>query len=131
MTHRTPVILIADRDRRVRELQEHFLARAGLQVEFADDGQAALDRAAVARPGVIVTEILLPKLDGLALCRRLREDPATRATPIVVFSILAAADRARDAGANLFLRKPFVDTTFVAAIQGLIESQPTAVSELA
>ena len=72
------VILIAERDQNVRELQQFFLERAGFAVEFADDGEAALERARSAPPALVVTEILIPKLDGLALCRRLREDPHGR-----------------------------------------------------
>jgi CheY-like chemotaxis protein len=122
-------VLIADRDQKVRELQEYFLGKAGLRVDFADDGVSALERAQVVRPALVVTEILLPKLDGLALCRRLREDPATSATPVLVFSILAAAGRAHEAGATRFLRKPFVDSVFVAAVQELIAPQPPEVPE--
>lgn len=122
-------ILIAERDESVRKLQRVFLERAGYTVEFADDGQDALERAQRARPTLIVTEILLPKMDGLALCRALREDPRTRATPIIVFSILGAAQRAAEAGATAFLRKPLVDSTFVAAVQELIAAQPPELVE--
>jgi CheY-like chemotaxis protein len=119
------VILVAERDRRVRELQEFFLHRAGFSVEFADDGEAAFDRAVALRPSLVVTEILLPRLDGLSLCRRLGENLATRDIPVVVFSILSAGDRAKDAGARAFLRKPLIESVFVSAIQELIAA-PTA-----
>jgi two-component system response regulator MprA len=116
-----PTILIAERDPSVRELQEHFLGRAGLAVEFAGDGMAALERARLLRPAVVITEILIPRLDGLALCRRLGEDPDTRDIPVLVFSILAAAPRAAEAGAKAYLRKPLVESLFVATVQQLIE----------
>lgn len=125
----TLLILIAERDQTVRKLQEFFLRRAGFGVEFADDGHAALERARAARPSLIVTEILIPKLDGLALCRRLREDPLTKDIPVIVFSILAASARAAEAGANAYLRKPLVESIFVAAVHGLIAAQPTEVLE--
>ncbi len=125
----TPLVLIAERDQIVRELQQYFLSKAGFAVEFVDDGQAAFERARVARPSLIVTEVLIPKLDGLALCRRLREDPLTKEIPVIVFSILAAAARAAEAGANACLRKPLVESVFVAAVQSLIEVQPTKVLE--
>jgi CheY-like chemotaxis protein len=124
-----PVILIAERDRNVRELQEHFLGRAGFAVEFADDGQAALERARAERPALVVTEILIPGIDGLALCRRLGEDPLTRDIPVMVFSILAAAARADEAGAKAFLRKPVVESTFVAAVQELVAAHPSDAME--
>lgn len=120
----TRVILIAERDRNVRELQEHFLGRAGFAVEFADDGPGALDRARAGRPALVVTEILIPGIDGLALCRRLGEDPLTRDIPVMVFSILSAAARADEAGARAFLRKPVVESIFVAAVQELVAAQP-------
>jgi two-component system response regulator MprA len=121
-------ILIAERDPSVRELQQHFLGAAGFAVEFAGDGQAALERAKLLRPAAVVTEILIPKLDGLALCRQLGEDPETRGIPVLVFSILAAAARAAEAGAKAYLRKPLVESLFVAAVQRLMEA-PTEVLE--
>lgn len=123
------VILIAERDQTVRNLQRFFLERAGLTVEFADEGLAALERARLDPPAVIVTEILLPKLDGLTLCRRLREEAVTRDIPVIVFSILAAATRAAEAGAQAFLRKPLVESTFVAAVLGAIDTQSPATTE--
>lgn len=123
------VVLIAERDQQVRALQRVFLERAGLAVEFADDGLAALGRAQVAPPALVVTEILLPKLDGLTLCRRLRDEPATAHVPVVVLSILAAATRAAEAGAWAFLRKPIVESTLVAAVLAAIASQSPASTE--
>lgn len=125
----SPVILIAERDQNVRELQRHFLKKAGLDVEFADDGEAVLELARLIRPAAIVTEILVPKIDGLTLCRRLGENPVTRDIPVVVFSILAAERRAEEAGATAFLRKPLVESTFVATIQNAIAAQPTGSRE--
>jgi CheY-like chemotaxis protein len=121
-------ILIADGDQTVRALQKFFLEKAGFSVTFVDDGQAALERA-LTQPALIVTEIMIPKIDGLTLCRRLRADPVTRAIPIVVFSILAAATRAKEAGAAAFLRKPLVESIFVTTIQELIVGQPAAAEE--
>lgn len=112
------MILIAERDRHVRELQLYFLNNAGFAVEFADDGQCALDRLRLDRPALLITEILIPKIDGLTLCRRVREDPALADVPVLIFSILAAAARATDAGAAAFLRKPLIESTFLAAING-------------
>jgi DNA-binding response OmpR family regulator len=122
------MILIAERDLNVRKLQEFFLAQAGFAVEFVDDGATALERARVAPPSLLITEILIPKLDGLALVRRLREDVRTCGVPVLVFTILAAEARALEAGAA-FLRKPLVDSTFVAAVQELAAQQDTPSKE--
>ena len=123
------VVLIAERDQTVRDLQRFFLERAGLAVEFVDEGLAAYERVQRVPPAVVVTEILLPKLDGLTLCRRLRDEPLTRDVPVIVFSILSAATRAAEAGARAFLRKPLVESTFVAAVLGAINTQSPATTE--
>jgi CheY-like chemotaxis protein len=112
----------------VRDLQRCFLERNGFEVTFADDGVAALELARTTAPTAVVTEILLPKLDGLTLCRQLRDDPATERIPVVVFSILAAETRAAEAGAAAFLRKPIVEATFIAALQRVIPAASTAPS---
>ncbi len=116
------LILIAERDDNVRELQRYFLERAGFALRFCDDGVAALDAARSTRPVLVVTEILLPKIDGLTLCRQLRADGGTSHIPVVVFSILAAAARAADAGASAYLRKPFVEAAFLATIRGALSA---------
>lgn len=122
-------VLIAERDQQVRALQRVFLERAGLAVEFADDGLAALERARRAPPALVVAEILLPRLDGLTLCRHLRDDPATAQVPVVICSILAAVSRAAEAGATAFLRKPIIESTFVAAVLGAMSRQSPATTE--
>jgi CheY-like chemotaxis protein len=117
------IILVVDRDPHVRELELHFLEEAGYSVEFADDGNAALEKVREIVPDILVTEILVPALDGLALCRRLKADPLTRDVAVLVFSILSASDRAREAGADAFLRKPLAQHTLVGTVQALLEAR--------
>ena len=118
-------MLIAERNQHIREFQEYFLGQQGMSVEFVDDGEAALERARRAQPTLVIAEILIPKIDGLALCRRLRADPATSHIPVIIFSILAAAARASEAGASAFLRKPLVEDVFVSVVRDVI-AQPSA-----
>src|SRR4051812_40018746 len=81
------VILCVERDPYVRELEAYFLKEGGFDVKFAADGLEALELARTLRPAIVITEILLPKLDGLALCRRLKADPATKDAAVLVFSL--------------------------------------------
>lgn len=118
-------ILIVDRDPHVRGLAAHFLAEAGHRVELATDGDDALVRVRACRPDLVVCEILLPKLDGLALCRQLKTAVETRHTLVLVVSILAAGTRAHDAGADGFLLKPLVQHRLIAMVQGLIAKRST------
>lgn len=123
------MILIAERDRNIKELERHFLAKAGFTVEFADDGSVALTRARLTLPQLIITEILIPKLDGLQLCRELKQDPTTREIPLIVFSVLAAEARAKEAGANAFLRKPLVPSVLLGTIQRLAALEAHSLTE--
>jgi DNA-binding response OmpR family regulator len=119
-------VLIVERDRNVRDLQSHALRAAGFEVAFVEDGEVALADATSQPTALVVTEILIPKLDGLTLCRRLRADHATCAVPVLVFSILSAAARAEEAGASAFLRKPFIESTFIATVSLLTTpTEPT------
>ena len=117
------LIFIAERDDVVCELQRYFLEKAGFTTEFFSDGETALENCRSNPPALIITEILLPKIDGLALCRRLKADITTQNIPVVVFSILNAGTRAAEAGAKAFLRKPLVESTFIATIQASIAAQ--------
>jgi len=117
------IILVVDRDPHIRELESHFLNQAGYTVGFAQDGDGALLQAREILPDIIITEILVPTLDGLMLCRRLKADPRTRDIAVVVFSILSAAGRAREAGADAFLLKPLAEHTLVDAVRQLLEAR--------
>jgi two-component system response regulator MprA len=118
------LILVIERDPNVRELETYFLEEAGYAVDFAEDGLSALARARETKPGIVITEILVPRLDGLALCRKLKEDPATQSIAVVIFSILMAEERAREAGADAFLRKPLMETRLVATVKALLGDAP-------
>ena len=114
------IILVVERDPHVRALETFFLNEAGYGVEFAADGVAALALAREIKPDIIITEILVPKLDGLALCRQVRNEPALKDTVVLIFSILAANGRAREAGADAFLMKPLAEQRLVQTVRELL-----------
>lgn len=114
------LILVVERDPHVRELEAYFLERAGFDVEFASDGQEALERTAELDPGIVITEILVPRLDGLALCRKLKRTPETCHIRVVVFSVLAASIRASEAGADAFLLKPLAERELIDTVERLL-----------
>jgi CheY-like chemotaxis protein len=115
------IILVVERDPNIRELESHFLNQAGYSVVFEQDGHAALLQARKLVPDIIITEILVPKLDGLALCRQLKADPLTRGIAVLVFSILAAGARSREAGADAFLLKPLAEHRLVETVRQLLD----------
>ena len=114
------LILVVERDPQVRELESYFLNEAGFAVEFAADGVAALARARELRPDIIITEVLVPKMDGLALCRTVKADRDLRTTVVLVFSILAVQSRASEAGADAFLMKPLAEKRLVETVRQLL-----------
>ncbi|MBI3979200.1 MAG: response regulator [Chloroflexi bacterium] len=113
------LILIVEKDPFMREVERRLLEKS-YQLEFVGDGVRALSRACELLPDLIVSEILVPKLDGLGVTRRLRACPATHSIPILVFSLLAAEVRALAAGASVFLRKPIRKEQFIAVVEDLV-----------
>jgi len=126
--HQRALILVVERNPVVQRLEKYFLEQAGYTVEFATDGKSALDRARELRPRIVVTEIMVPALDGLSLCRILKSDPETAHARVLIFSHLHAEDRAREVGADAFLLKPLSEEMLIDTVEKLIAS-PKAKSE--
>lgn len=115
------IILVVERDPQVRDLEAYFLNEAGFAVEFVADGLAALKLAQDIRPDIMITEVLVPKMDGLALCRAVKKDEKLRDTVVLIFSILAVQSRAKDAGADAFLMKPLGERRLVETVRELLK----------
>lgn len=118
---RRALILVVERNPAVQRLERFLLEQAGYSVEFAGDGVSALERARELRPQIVVTEILVPRLDGLSLCRALKSDPQTRSVIVLVFSHLHAEDRALEAGADAFIVKPVNEEHLIETVSRLLE----------
>lgn len=114
------LILVVEKDEEIRELERYFLEGAGFAVEFAEDGDSALEKALSLEPDVVVTEILVPRRDGLSLCRALKAKESGTPPAVLVFSFLAAEDRARDAGADAFLMKPLARRALIDVVETLL-----------
>lgn len=102
-------ILIADDTESIRMLFRRLLVADGHDVLVVSDGASALDAAHRHQPDVVLLDVAMPTLDGLEVCRRLKADPATRLTPVVlVTGQTDLSDRIRglEAGADEFLSKP-------------------------
>lgn len=123
-------ILVVDDDAHIREVARFALARAGHSVELATDGAAALARIESRVPDLVVLDVLMPELDGLALCRRLRTQ--SQRVPIVFLSSRTEeADRVLglDLGADDYLTKPFSPRELVARIAAVLRrTQPESVA---
>ncbi|MER7013338.1 response regulator transcription factor [Saccharopolyspora sp. NPDC000359] len=114
-------ILVVDDDRAVRESLRRSLQFNGYQVELAADGQQALDQLAASRPDAMVLDVMMPRLDGLEVARRLRSTGDD--LPILVLTARdAVSDRVAglDAGADDYLPKPFALEELLARLRALL-----------
>lgn len=117
-------IILADDDDVQRKLTVFRLTRLGYHVVDVADGQAALDAARASRPDAVVTDAMMPGLDGFGLCAALRKDPALKNVPIVLCTstYVDAADRelARLAGANEFVIRTPDLREMIAALETVL-----------
>jgi PleD family two-component response regulator len=104
-----PRILIADDNPQGVELLEAYLSEGDYAIRTAADGEETLRQVAEWRPDLILLDIMMPKISGFEVCKRLRADPATRDVAVVMITALdqpSDVDRAVDAGTDDFVRKP-------------------------
>jgi len=134
--HTGPVLVVED-IANIRDLIAFQLKSRGYVVVTATDGQDALEKIAAEKPSVVITDILMPRVDGFALAHKLRTNPPTASIPIIFLSAtyVSAEDEcfALGLGAMRFLPKP-VDTNelYIAiadALTGQGQSQPPAPME--
>jgi two-component system response regulator MprA len=116
-----PLILVVDDDRRLAASVRRALAYEGYRVAVAEDGPAALRSARDASPDLVVLDVMLPGLDGIEVCRRLRA--GSGALPILMLTARdGIGDRVGglDSGADDYLVKPFAYDELVARVRALL-----------
>src|SRR5688500_6657713 len=102
-------ILIADDNEANCELMEAYLAGAECQTQVAVDGQDTLDKVKAFQPDLILLDVMMPKLSGFEVCKKLKSDPATRKIMVLMVTALnelGDIERAVIAGTDDFLSKP-------------------------
>jgi CheY-like chemotaxis protein len=116
-----PLILVVDDESRIRKLVSGFLSRRGYRVRTAGDGQEALALLASDPPRLLITDLNMPRLDGLALIELVRAGAACPPLPIIVLS--AQSESPAQALADAYLVKPVDLSGLAAAVEALL---PTA-----
>ncbi len=123
-TDRSARILVADDNADMRDYLARLLGAAGHRVQTVNDGQDALEAAHAALPDLIISDVMMPRLDGLRLVAALREDPRTAGTPVLLLSARAgeeASIEGLDAGADDYLVKPFSAAELLARVRANVE----------
>jgi DNA-binding response OmpR family regulator len=113
-------ILVVDDDPTIRDVLSRYLAHAGFAVHTAEDGLQALASMAENSPDLVVLDVMLPGLDGIEVCRRLR---ASTPVPVVMLTALGEEDDrvvGLEVGADDYLTKPFSPRELVARIQAVL-----------
>jgi len=121
-----PRILIADDDRAIRDALERAIGLEGYEVELVNDGVAALEAVARIAPDLLILDVMMPSLDGLGVCRALRNQGDR--TPILILTARTeVSDRVSglDAGADDYLPKPFALDELLARMRALLRRTTT------
>jgi CheY-like chemotaxis protein len=112
-----PTILVAEDHRDSRDALRTLLEASGYQVHLAVDGAEAVEQAHALRPDLILMDIMMPRLDGLAATKLLRADPDFSSTPILALTAMDGAREAvMEAGCDDYLRKPIDVASFFEAV---------------
>jgi CheY-like chemotaxis protein len=117
-------ILIADDNQANAELLEAYLANLDCELEFAVDGQDTLAKVQSFQPDLILLDVMMPKLSGFEVCKKIKADPATRQIMVLMVTALnelGDIERAVDAGTNDFLSKPVNKVELVKRVENMFK----------
>jgi len=124
-----PIIVVADDDRDIRELIKMQLTRHGFDVYITDNGETALELVVEHQPAVVLLDIMMPKMSGVEVVRRIRENPATSAVGVMMIS--ARSSGRNEVGLNGldaldiadYITKPFSPNDLVQRVNDVINRE--------
>ncbi|MBE0599179.1 MAG: response regulator [Desulfuromonadales bacterium] len=113
-------ILIVEDEESLLKLESILLTSKGFDVQGVTNGQAALDAIAAEHPDLVLLDIMLPEIDGFEVCRRIKNDPATRQIPVIMLTAKKSREdmaRGEKVGADWYITKPFKSAMVIETIQ--------------
>src|SRR5438067_13648379 len=119
-------ILIAEDNPQGAELVEAFLSDPDYQVQIARDGEEALRAIREQPPDLVLLDIMMPKISGFEVCKRLRADPATRDVAVLMITALdqpSDVERAVEAGTDDFMTKPLNKAELLLRVRSALNSR--------
>jgi two-component system alkaline phosphatase synthesis response regulator PhoP len=117
-------ILIADDNVANRELLEAYLAETDCEIETSVDGQDTLDKIASFEPDVVLLDVMMPKLSGFEVCKKIKDNPETARVMVLMVTALnelGDIERAVAAGTNDFLSKPVQKVELLIRVENMLK----------
>ena len=118
------LILVVEDDAAIRTTLQRLLTAEGFSTDSAEDGAEALKRIAAHRPDLVLSDVMMPVMDGHSLLARMRADPSMSQIPVILLTALvdhAAMRQGMNTGADDYLTKPFRRTELLAAVRSRLE----------
>jgi CheY-like chemotaxis protein len=117
-------ILVIDDDRVTLTMLEMILSRHGYQVLIAKDGEEGMELAFKIKPDVVISDMLIPKIHGLDICNKIKQDPQLKDTKIILMTAVykgaAFQFEAKESGADHFIEKPIDTNELLDKLEKLI-----------
>jgi DNA-binding response OmpR family regulator len=121
---RSPRVLVVEDDRDIADVLRRSLGMEGYDVRLAEDGEEALEESSVFEPDAVILDLGLPKLDGVEVCRRLRDDGDVPILMLTARDSLDSRVEGLDSGADDYLVKPFEREELLARLRALLRRRP-------
>lgn len=121
-------ILVVDDEKNIRELVTFNLTKEGYKISEAEDGEQALEMLEIEQPNLVILDLMLPKIDGLEVCRKVKSNSKTMGIPIIMLT--ARADEidkiiGLEMGADDYITKPFSTRELLARVKAVLRRQQT------
>lgn len=118
------LVLVVEDSLTQAEKLKHALVAGGFQVEYAESGEVALELLHKISPAMVISDIIMPGIDGYNLCKKIRSDPKKASIPVILLTSLFDSDyiiHALECGANGFITKPYQDSYLIDRINDILE----------
>jgi len=125
-------ILVADDSPGIRDLLQMSLESLGYSVLVAEDGESALERIVSAQPDLMIIDVMMPKINGFQICRRVKSSPATRETPVILLTARVREEDVfwgHDCGADEYITKPFRTEDLEKTVERLLRRRDEAAAQ--